>query len=265
MIFLGRNNWQSRPGMRGLLYLNLWEGRVGAWCPSIGATGDLLVDFSGYGNHGTLTNFNLSTAWEPSVGGLSLLHDATDDRTIVTSSLVGNNLVTLNVWFHLSTTSLTGAFIKIGGDDATGYAIGVGSPYFESAGNNLLLLYENLAWFNGGAIGTGWHMASLVLNGSGFLYLDGNLVLTVGGLPLSPSNSINIGGYTTGPNRFFSDRLDDVFVANRPFQESGIKQLYTLGRAGSYAIDPQYGLGGVAGFKAYWARRQQQIIGGGVC
>jgi len=37
-------------------HANLREGLVGAWCPSIAGSGNLLPDISGYGNHGVLTN-----------------------------------------------------------------------------------------------------------------------------------------------------------------------------------------------------------------
>ena len=48
-------------------YSSLRQGLVGAWCPSLGATGYRLLDRSGYGNHGTLTNMDAGTDW---VGGL---------------------------------------------------------------------------------------------------------------------------------------------------------------------------------------------------
>lgn len=37
-------------------YPGLWRGLVGLWCPSAGNQGGKLIDFSGRGNHGTLTN-----------------------------------------------------------------------------------------------------------------------------------------------------------------------------------------------------------------
>ena len=55
------------------------RGLVGAWCPSLGATGFRLLDRSGRNNHGTLTNM-ASTAWTTSGGKGALDFDNTDDR-----------------------------------------------------------------------------------------------------------------------------------------------------------------------------------------
>ena len=41
----------------------LWDGVIGAWCPSLGPTGSRFHDFSRYGNWGTLTNMDPPTDW----------------------------------------------------------------------------------------------------------------------------------------------------------------------------------------------------------
>ena len=46
----------------------LWRGLVGAWVPSLGASGATLYDVSGFNRHGTLVNIPISTGWIP--GGL---------------------------------------------------------------------------------------------------------------------------------------------------------------------------------------------------
>jgi hypothetical protein len=57
---------------------SLSEGLVGAWCPSLGASGYRLIDRSGYGNHGTLNGMTPED-WVASGGALSLDFDGTDD------------------------------------------------------------------------------------------------------------------------------------------------------------------------------------------
>jgi hypothetical protein len=49
-------------------YASLRQGLVGAWCPSLGASGFRLIDRSGYNNHGTLTNM-APTSWVASNKG----------------------------------------------------------------------------------------------------------------------------------------------------------------------------------------------------
>ena len=46
-------------------YPSLWRGCLGAWCPSLGSTGGRLLDWSGRGYHGTLTNMELDADWTP--------------------------------------------------------------------------------------------------------------------------------------------------------------------------------------------------------
>tara|TARA_R110000868_G_scaffold400597_1_gene675213 strand:+ start:1007 stop:1765 length:759 start_codon:yes stop_codon:yes gene_type:complete len=60
-------------------YASLRQGLVGCWVPSLGASGFRLIDLSGYGNHGVLTNMDPGTDWVPSGGKLSLDFDGTDD------------------------------------------------------------------------------------------------------------------------------------------------------------------------------------------
>jgi hypothetical protein len=57
---------------------SLSEGLVGAWCPSLGASGYRLIDRSGYGNHGVLTNMT-SDDWVVSGGAGALDFDGSDD------------------------------------------------------------------------------------------------------------------------------------------------------------------------------------------
>jgi hypothetical protein len=55
------NGFAPRDGQP--LYPELWRGCVGAWNPGLGPTGLTLRDWSGYGNHGTLTNMTAGAAW----------------------------------------------------------------------------------------------------------------------------------------------------------------------------------------------------------
>ena len=54
-------------------------GLVGAWCPSLGPSGYTLLDRSGRGRHGTLTNMNAGSDWVGSPGGWAIDFDGTND------------------------------------------------------------------------------------------------------------------------------------------------------------------------------------------
>lgn len=65
------------------IYPQLWRGCVGAWSPLLGPSGLTLRDWSGFGNHGTLTNMAASSDWVVSGGRYALDFDGTDDHVVL--------------------------------------------------------------------------------------------------------------------------------------------------------------------------------------
>lgn len=65
---------------------SLRYGLVGAWCPSLGASGLSLIDRSGRGVHGTLNNMGGQDNWRASGSGVALSFDGTDDLVLIPSS-----------------------------------------------------------------------------------------------------------------------------------------------------------------------------------
>ena len=53
-------------------YPELWKGLVGSWAPYLGSTGTTLRDWSGHGNHGTLTSMDPATDWVASQYGWAI-------------------------------------------------------------------------------------------------------------------------------------------------------------------------------------------------
>jgi hypothetical protein len=92
--------------------------------------------------------------------------------------------------------------------------------------------------------------------------LDGNSA-TPGG-DQSSTARFNFGGNyggTGGPNCL----MDDLIVFNAALTANEIREIYRLGRGYGVFPEPDFDEGfAAAGFKAYWARRQSQLIGGGV-
>jgi hypothetical protein len=66
-------------------YESLRLGLVGAWCPSLGATGYTLLDRSGRNSHGTLTGMGGQNNWQPSGSGLALSFDGSNDTVLNTA------------------------------------------------------------------------------------------------------------------------------------------------------------------------------------
>lgn len=66
---------------------SLLQGLVGAWCPSLGASGLSLIDRSGRNNHGTLTNMGGQDNWRASGSGSALNFDSTNDFAALPSTI----------------------------------------------------------------------------------------------------------------------------------------------------------------------------------
>jgi hypothetical protein len=60
--------------------------------------------------------------------------------------------------------------------------------------------------------------------------------------------------------------MDDLIVFNAALTSNEVREIYRLGRGYGVFPEPDFdeGFAAAAGFKAYWARRQSQLIGGGV-
>jgi len=66
-------------------FSSLRQGLVGAWCPSLGASGLSLIDRSGLNNHGSLTNMGGQDNWRANGSGVALNFDGTNDYVVVLS------------------------------------------------------------------------------------------------------------------------------------------------------------------------------------
>jgi hypothetical protein len=86
-------------------YSSLRHGLVGAWCPSLGASGLSLIDRSGRNNHGTLTNMGGQDNWRASGSGVALNSDGTDDNVTLGNNPthdVFNAACTISLWARVN-------------------------------------------------------------------------------------------------------------------------------------------------------------------
>jgi len=195
------------------------------------ATGATSADSTANGYNATPLNSPTQGAAKID-GGLTFNGSASGMEDDVSSAFgLGTANVTMECWAYLSSSSVHGAFLKIGGAGEAalgstapgdGYAIGVGSGAYETNGNHVLALYERARWIDAGAFtGTipGWHHFVLMVNASGYpyVYYDGAQLFTDAvGAPFSPVATNHIGGYTgsAGENRHFGGTLDEVRVSS---------------------------------------------------
>jgi hypothetical protein len=242
------------------------RGLIGAWCPSLGATGFRWLDRSGRNNHCSMLN-TASTAWRTSGGKLAFFHDGTDDRvfsSLFRMSAMGSQTNSFSIWINPTTTN---AQTRIFGIGEFGVSFGVRFNFqnleFVFGGTAVLSVAMTSATY-----ANRWAHICGVADASGArLFFDGVQVGTRSDtVSLAKTNGLGI-GYRFGVNSdFYSGLTDDLRIYSRTLTPAEIRQIYTAGRG--FGLSPERpkrrGRAAAAGFKSYWARRQSQLIGGGV-
>ena len=272
-----RPSWQDFGTYDESAYPELWDGVVGAWCPSLGPTGLRLHDHSKRSNWGTLTNMDAATDWVVQDGQYALDLDGVNDWVLLGSQ------PSISGAFQQLTKSL---WVRIRDTSALKYLF----ADFNAAGNTSRLsishdtvfrAFQNTATSLTGTttIVTGqWYMVTVARNdgtgagntGSIGLYVNGTLEASATYSYSSPA--LQASGEQLGrSNATFGDhpnaQIAEAQMWSRTLAANEIRQLYLIGRGGMFERRRRT-LRRVAveqgAFRTYWARRQNQIIGGGV-
>lgn len=217
-------------------HANTRDGLVGWWKLDEG-TGTTAFDSSWKGNLGTINSHQTWKSNCPTFKCLSF--DGVADN-ITTGNVLGlaDLPISVSCWVYLSSASLKGAFIKIGSaTTGVGFGIGGSDHTFDTSGNEILALFENVIWKPSGAnAGTGWHHLVAVMNTDHSVKFYNNAVnvatTSAGGSGIvAPATQTSIGGYTSGipSNRFFNGLLDDMRVYNRSLTAQEVIDLFKSG------------------------------------
>jgi hypothetical protein len=205
---------------------NLWQGVVGYWSASAGPSGYRLLDRSGRGNHGTLTNMDAATDWVVDGGRYALDFDGSNDRLDLASSVTFSGDFTLNIWIYPRANN---------GITWTNSANGLTTVFFDLGSSRIGTRGEvsTLNYFAAPSILNAWTMIT-VRRQSNSLSMFFNSV---------PSTTSPIAG-TTGDfvfNRFgISFQLilpnnclaGEQIMSSRAMSQNEINQLYQIGRGG---------------------------------
>ena len=214
-------------------YASLRQGLVGAWCPSLGASGFRLIDRSGYGNHGVLTNFALSgttSNWVPSGGKLALDFDGSNDHVALGANTkigeAGNK--TLSVWTFLRELNRYQAIVSCWSSDTASFELFVNNSSSQIAGG-----FFSGAFFVVSATASTniWQHWTVTQSGDNYgLYRNGVLVSTATNGTRTGTITANAFLGQRSSNFYFNGQLDDVRLYNRALTPSEISLLYTGGR-----------------------------------
>jgi len=226
---------------------NLWNSVVGFWSASAGPSGYRLLDRSGRGNHGTLTNMDASTDWVIDSGRYALDFDFVNDYVSLGATwipLATGSPFTYVAWANVNSFATT-RFCNVG---AFRSLTGIFGFYISNETNYLgLLMGSNNAnwgrWKNDVAASTflnNWRLCVYTYNGTGATtatnfttYVDGVQYSVNASLGFGAQFSENAIGYDGGVSAtYMSGRIAESILFNRAISAAEAMQLYQIGRGG---------------------------------
>ena len=259
----------------------LLDGIVGCWSPSIRGSGYTLPDLA-RGNHGVLTNMDAGTDWPGAavrgVHGRVLDYDGSNDYIDAKNTMIGRTQpqFACSIWILFRASygvavqcNWVSGFVWyvipfLGANPFGQQQIFIGSGSSANATIPTTLNVWRHYWFsfdNGqtraGYDGTQNYSATY---GNAPSYVTANQAAP------RDNTRITIGGYNA---ETVNGQIGEFVWWNRSVTAAEMGEVYRQGNGGigrqltgqtrrrAFGFVP-------AGFKAYWARRQNQIIGGGV-
>ena len=212
------------------------RGLVGAWCPSLGATGFRLLDRSGRGNHGTLANM-AATAWTTSGGKGALDFDGVDDEIQVphhpSLSFTSSQFITMTSWVRLTTSvGYRTVFTKrIAG--ATNYELS-----FNNTTNQFGFFNGSGFTVSASAVTQGeWSFIACTAGPSGGAYFINGLAAGTFSYAIGTPNTQPLRYGSAVSEQRITGQLDDGRIYNRALTAPEIRQLYIGGRG--YGLLPE--------------------------
>lgn len=248
----------------------LTDGIIGCWSPSVRGSGYLLPDLV-RGNHGTLTNMDTATAWEPAavcgVAGRTNRHDGTNDYiTGSPRAIIGLEDQSWCAWVLVR----SGYGVVAHSNLYSGMLWYAGNVAANVIGQSVFLANNTTAAVGVTAISyNAWNHIAWCRRGTSLdMFLNGRLDVTrTSNTGPTFASTLDWGGYA-GSSEWLRGSIGERAVFNRALTAAEFAEIY---RQGNGAIGRQltgqtrrrvYCTG--ARFNAAWALRRSQIIGGGL-
>jgi hypothetical protein len=236
------NGFAPRDGMP--LYPELWRGCVGAWNPGLGPTGLTLRDWSGRGNHGTLTNMDPGTDLVATDKSYALDFDGSNDYVDMGASgsaLINSLPFFVSAWIKpVNVSGGTSGFQGVVCSDQSG-----GPMFFRLRSGAIQFSYDEnaVSFVAGGTVANGsWQHIAGMADGSTYkVYLNGSLVgsKTAAVSPITSANKLVLGvDFTFVSGRNFNGQMLDVRIYHRVVSENEIRILASR-RGIAYEMAPR--------------------------
>jgi hypothetical protein len=225
------NGFAPRDGQP--LYPELWRGCVGAWNPGLGPTGLTLRDWSGFGNHGTLTSMEAASDWVVSGGRYALDFDGSNDFVncgTISRVQPGASPTTVTAWVYRRSGALGGVvgYRNAGQGWQTGWT---------AAGN--AWVYTGLSAYESSLqipLNTWTPVAYIILSSAITIHVANRSQSFTGVSKDDGTGFVSIGAWAGigSPNAL----IDDVRIYNRPPIASEIKKI-SMRRGIAYELAPR--------------------------
>lgn len=251
-------------------YPRIWRGCVGRWSPCLGPTAARLFDHSIMSGHAELTGTSYATSWVLQGGYYGIDFDASDDMATTGATVLKSlNEFSVMAWVHSDGIGegSTGRIVTKNDLNPFGVFCRNTNNGLSLAVNNSVIVTATITGASGNFSGYLWCIVATYRNGgNAVIYANGRNMAEAGvsAALASNSNPVVIGNNAAG-TRTFDGRIFDVGLWSHQLTQADANQLYEGGPGYGYQLDRARSLKTTAAaFKAYWARQQSYIIGGGV-
>ena len=240
---------------------NLLTGLVGAWCPSLGPSGYTLLDRSGRGHHGTMTNMDAGSDWVGTPGGWALDFDGSNDFVALPSIRVIAAL-SISMWVTLRQISQELLFNKQPTNRAFNLLVESGSLKLRGGG----LTSVNYAV----TTAKQYHIVATIRGTLGTIYIDGVQAATGNVTSIGSTTGVcEIGRLGDFGGGYYTDGvIADTGLWQRALAAPEAALLYQAGQSGLGRLLTQRAQRRVfrtqAAVKSYLFVNRGQVIGGGI-
>ena len=234
---------------------------AGWWCPSLQSPGGTrLHDLRG-GNWGTLTNMDPASDWVVNGGKYALDFDGSNDHVMIPRSGVGLAQFSLFFW-----AKPLGAVSTQQGIFQWSNSLFSSSPFvlITRQTSSVTRFYANSDYRSTVTTPSDWAQYGFAYSaGTWKFFLNGFQVSSYTGGLANQATSTGL-YFGNGFAAYFQGQFDDARLYSVGLDALDCMQLYRLGRGNMPMVRKRRYTEEAAGFNAYWARRQSQLIGGGV-